>query len=384
MAIRGKKPQAYNAKTKQNEEVFWRASSIDFDDEKSLAEKYRDLLDTVNQLKRKNQELEELLLAPIPVPKQQGVIVYNGKIQAPNWTLDSSRITISGDVNGINSGEYMAYANLQEGFTWEDGTTARKELTWRIYPGYVRAEPYFDGLIVANGRVQSAKNYLHNFYETDFILSGALNFKDPGKYEIGIEPTYNVTWLDGTKNMRTLEYTVYSYEDFVNASIETINGARIQELTDEFETIRTDFDALSEQTEQDMTQCKADVKINRDAIVNLTGAIKSHDTLIDTQNTVLSAQSDKIQANTDLINETIREYLNSDHILAEAISEALYQIKVIKATGVFHDIPEEELAAITKDDILQGSGDTTESITNTMDDYIAQLLQAMEDKFKEG
>lgn len=383
MAIRGKKPQAYNTITKQNEEVIWRATSIDFEDEKSLADKYRELTNTIAELKQENQELKNMLLAPIPIPKQQGVIVYNGKIQAPNWTLDSSRITISGSVNGINAGEYTAYADLQEGFVWEDNTTERKELTWIIHPGYVKAEPYFDDTIIANGQVQSALKYLRNYSDVDFTLSGTLNFKDPGTYEIGIKPNNNVTWFDSTADMRTLKYTVYSYEDFLGSSAETLNGIRIQNLEDELETLKTDTEAFIAQNSEDMTEVRQNIQSNTTEIETHASTLDSHASLISANGTVLSTHSTDIQNNTALLNEITLEYLNSDHILADAISEALYKIKVLQATCLFHDISEEKLASITKDDILQGSTDSTESITNTVDDMLAQILRAVRNRIIE-
>lgn len=234
MAIRNKRPQAYNNLTKQNEEVIWPSYSVDFDDGKTLQDKVGELIVQINELNQKNEELLNIIHTPIPIPEQTGVLTYNGLVQAPTWSVDSIRIKQSGNLNGINAGNYVARFDLQEGFTWEDGTTATKEVIWRIEPGFVKAEPYLDGILRENGEVQSMKPILRNFNAVDFTLEGNVTFKDAGAYQVWMTPNSNVRWFDGTRDTRYFEYKVYTdaeYREKFFMESQTVVMNEIDELT---------------------------------------------------------------------------------------------------------------------------------------------------------
>jgi apolipoprotein N-acyltransferase len=68
VAIRNKHPQAYNNITKQNEEVIWPSSSVDFDDGDNLQKKMKELLKSVNELKNRDNELLDIIHVPVPIP----------------------------------------------------------------------------------------------------------------------------------------------------------------------------------------------------------------------------------------------------------------------------------------------------------------------------
>lgn len=61
--------------------------------------------------------------------------VYTGSTLNPTWSgYDSSLMTISGDTSGTNAGTYTATFALKDkvNYTWADGTTADKSVTWTI------------------------------------------------------------------------------------------------------------------------------------------------------------------------------------------------------------------------------------------------------------
>ena len=245
MAIRNKHPQAYNNITKQNEEVIWPSSSVDFDDGDNLQKKMKELLKSVNELKNRDNELLDIIHVPVPIPEQVGIIVYNGLVQSPIWSIDSIRIIPSGNLNGINAGNYVARFDLQEGFAWTDGSTSTKEAIWRIEPGFVKAEPYINGFLVENGEVQSMMSVLRNYNAVDFKLEGNVTFKDAGIYQIWLTPTANVRWFNGSKDTKYLEYKVYTEEEYRNKFLPNA----IQQLTEQMNALAAKINTIENTTE---------------------------------------------------------------------------------------------------------------------------------------
>lgn len=244
MAIKNKRPQAYNNVTKQNEEVIWPSYSVDFDDGETLQEKVRTLLNMIDELRNRNEELLNIIRTPVPIPEQTGVLTYNGLVQAPTWSVDSIRIKQSGNLNGINAGNYVARFDLQEGFTWEDGVTTTKEVIWRIEPGFVKAEPYLDGILLENGEVQSMKPILRNFNANDFTLEGNVTFKDAGTYQVWLTPTANVRWFDGTRDTRYFKYKVYTEAEYREKFFTESQTNRLNELSASIEGLTDRVTAL--------------------------------------------------------------------------------------------------------------------------------------------
>ena len=63
------------------------------------------------------------------VPEGQS-LVYNGEAQT--GVEAGKGYTLSGTTSATNAGTYKATATLDDGYTWSDGTTAPKEITWTI------------------------------------------------------------------------------------------------------------------------------------------------------------------------------------------------------------------------------------------------------------
>ena len=71
----------------------------------------------------------------VTVPSQNGSLTYTGSSLSPTWAnYDTSLMTISGTTSGTNAGSYTAKFTLKDktNYTWADGTTADKSVTWTI------------------------------------------------------------------------------------------------------------------------------------------------------------------------------------------------------------------------------------------------------------
>ena len=70
----------------------------------------------------------------ISVPAQVGTLTYNEKSQSPTWNSNyvPEKMTMSGTTSGINAGSYTATFTPKAGYTWTDGTSMAKSVTWKI------------------------------------------------------------------------------------------------------------------------------------------------------------------------------------------------------------------------------------------------------------
>lgn len=67
------------------------------------------------------------------VPYQIGSLTYTGSTQSPTWEgYDSDYLTIGGTATATNAGTYTATFTPNTNYTWADGTTTAKSITWTI------------------------------------------------------------------------------------------------------------------------------------------------------------------------------------------------------------------------------------------------------------
>lgn len=60
-------------------------------------------------------------------------MTYTGAAQTPLWAnYNSTGMTVGGTLSATNAGEYTATFTPNEGYKWSDGTTAARDVTWRI------------------------------------------------------------------------------------------------------------------------------------------------------------------------------------------------------------------------------------------------------------
>ena len=89
----------------------------------------------------------------LAVPSVSGSLTYTGSALNPTWSgYDSDLMSISGDTSGVNAGSYSAVFSLKDkvNYTWADGTTADKSVSWSI--GKAQASITLDkSSVVLNG-----------------------------------------------------------------------------------------------------------------------------------------------------------------------------------------------------------------------------------------
>ena len=67
------------------------------------------------------------------IPSQSGTLTYTGSTVSPGWKdYDSTAMTISGQTNGVNAGDYTATFTPNDGYCWSDGTKTAKTVSWSI------------------------------------------------------------------------------------------------------------------------------------------------------------------------------------------------------------------------------------------------------------
>lgn len=83
-------------------------------------------------------EVERITGNELPIPVQDGTLIYSGGSQSPSWIgYDPDKMTVSG-IYGTNAGTYYAKFKLKDFQEWEDGTIKPKTVAWIIdkAPGY--------------------------------------------------------------------------------------------------------------------------------------------------------------------------------------------------------------------------------------------------------
>lgn len=69
----------------------------------------------------------------LQVPWQNGSLVYNGTAQSPVWAgYDPEKMWTGNMQSATDAGTYETLFRPKEGYTWADGTTEAKTVTWTI------------------------------------------------------------------------------------------------------------------------------------------------------------------------------------------------------------------------------------------------------------
>lgn len=67
------------------------------------------------------------------VPSQSGTLTYKGSSQSPTWSnYNSAQLTIGGTTSGTNAGTYTATFTPKSNYSWPNGVTSAKNVTWSI------------------------------------------------------------------------------------------------------------------------------------------------------------------------------------------------------------------------------------------------------------
>lgn len=132
-------------------------------------------------------------------------LVYNGKIQTPDFVYNQEEIIIGGDTSAVNAGTYNIYFKLKdpEKYKWSDGTTADKPSTWTILPKTIFIPTVFNTDKIYDGKEQ--RPYIS--YNDEYIaMTGTSYATSVGEYEIKFT-LINSNYIWSNKTTAPLVYT---------------------------------------------------------------------------------------------------------------------------------------------------------------------------------
>lgn len=140
------------------------------------------------------------------IPYQVGTVTYSGGSQAPVWgNYDTSRMGVSGDISGVNAGEYSAVFTAKKGFQF-DGGAESITVTWRIDHAVISTVPSQNGSLTYTGSAQSPS--WSNYNSAQLTLSGVTSGTNAGTYTAKFTPTENYQWADGTAEEKSVNWSI--------------------------------------------------------------------------------------------------------------------------------------------------------------------------------
>ena len=109
------------------------------------------------------------------IPAQAGSLTYTGSVQSPSWVnYNPDMMTVSGDTSATAAGTYTAIFTLKEGFTWSDGTTEPKNVSWTLSKalGYIE---------VSESLVELNANKMMAYVTINRAGTGAISIENSNK-----------------------------------------------------------------------------------------------------------------------------------------------------------------------------------------------------------
>ena len=133
-------------------------------------------------------------------------LIYNGKEQTgvdpgEGYTLSG------GTVKATNPGTYSATATLKDGYTWTDGDTDPRTITWEIKNAAEKVTAPSGKTLTYNGKTQTGVAA-----GTGYTLTGTVSATNAGTYTAtaALKSDANCTykWSDGTTAPKTITWTI--------------------------------------------------------------------------------------------------------------------------------------------------------------------------------
>lgn len=152
------------------------------------------------------KKLTEMTSVINATPSQSGALTYTGSQQSPIWNnYDTAALTLSGATSGTNAGTYVAIFTPKEGYTWSDGTTDAREVSWTIGRASV-AVPNQSGALTYTGSQLSPQ--WSGYDSAKMTISGTTTGTNAGNYSASFTPGANYQWPDGTTAAETVSWTI--------------------------------------------------------------------------------------------------------------------------------------------------------------------------------
>lgn len=237
--IKNVKPQAYSSSTGQLEELLIPAASINFPDNSTLDEKAENVNNDIITLQQKVEGLEGTVNKSLEIPVQLGTLVYNGNVQTPVFSLNSSRVTVTGDTEGRDAGSYTALFTLLNG-AWTGNSLAKQQrVVWTIQKKKL-PKPFISSVFFEDGNLHEVQ--LGNYNSSLCRLSGTVQERHTGSYTVIVTlNSSNVTWDDGTTEPVSLVWHIMRATagyDGINTGEQSVISAKITTLQTEIATLR--------------------------------------------------------------------------------------------------------------------------------------------------
>lgn len=130
------------------------------------------------------------------VPSQNGSLTYDDTTQEPVWNnYDSDKMTISGDTDGVNAGNYTVSFTPTANYKWSDGEITSKNVNWSISKAQISTVPSQNGTLTYNGTEQSPT--WNNFNSNELTIGGDIEPKiNAGTYTATFTPNANYEWAE--------------------------------------------------------------------------------------------------------------------------------------------------------------------------------------------
>ncbi len=145
----------------------------------------------------------------IGYPTLKETLIYNGSSQSPEWeNYDGTKMTIGGETEGINAGEYTATFTPNTGFVWADGSSEPYTVVWKIEKRAFEIPELIDSFFVYDGERHSPR--IKGYVEGFMTIDGDRGAVDVGEYaaHIGLADAENCVWADGTAESKPLTWEI--------------------------------------------------------------------------------------------------------------------------------------------------------------------------------
>ena len=138
----------------------------------------------------------------VPFPVAAEGLTYTGEDQTGVAVDEYGCYKLYGDVTATDAGTYSVTAVLEDGYKWEDQTTAPREITWTISRAEVAIPAAAKGLAYT-GAAQTGLTA-----GAGYSLSGTVVATDAGSYEAVAVLDGNHAWTGGSTDAKSIVWSI--------------------------------------------------------------------------------------------------------------------------------------------------------------------------------
>lgn len=134
------------------------------------------------------------------IPKQDGEIIYNKRIQSPFWNedFDPVHMTVSGETSGTDAGTYVVMFECDPNCVFENGENFIGG-DWEILPSPTAVPPVIEDKVFEYNGTSRMPTWEMNGEEAERVfVCGDLSAINAGNYTITAYPNPNYRWEDGS------------------------------------------------------------------------------------------------------------------------------------------------------------------------------------------